>query len=59
MDRQGYKSVKRAQRILDRDRNEIQQRRLKRMGFENGSIEPREGGEGLGRFSDIILILTS
>jgi hypothetical protein len=51
MNKQGYKSVKQAQRLIDRERELIEQRRWKRMGFVDGSIEPKRGvGGGTGSF---------
>ena len=44
MDKQGYKSIKRAQKLIDRQRDDIEAGRLKRLGFMDGSVEPGERG---------------
>lgn len=41
--KQGYKSIRQAQRILDKDRDRV---RLKRMGFVDGNIEMKKGAGG-------------
>ena len=43
MNKQGYKSVKRAQRLIDRERELIEQRRWKRVGVDVEAVNGKRG----------------
>jgi len=49
MTKQGYKSIRRAQKIIDRDRESIRKQRLNRMGCPDGNVSPAEGVGGTRR----------